>query len=258
VISVDQSEPETFSDDQRHEIVCDIADAAQLRNVFESEQIDSIVHLAAILPTAAQRDPMRAKQVNIQGSLDLLDIARQFGVRRFVFGSSLSVYGTCAADRVVSELDRAAPEDVYGMTKLYIETVGEARRSAHGLEFVSLRIGRVVGPGARSITSAWRSQIFEFLRTNEPREIVLPYVPEERVLLLHVDDVARMLVTLLQSPSITHSVYNAPCESFVVADLKRYVEGLNAHIHVKTGDGRWAIRDCSTQVDFGMNSISKL
>jgi nucleoside-diphosphate-sugar epimerase len=237
VISADRAE--ITSDGQNGEIVCDIADSAQMRRVFEAERIDGIVHLAAVLPTAAQRDPGLATQVNIQGSLNLLEMAHEFGVRRFVFGSSLSVYGTCAADRMIAELDRAAPEDLYGAAKLYVEQLGEAYLQTHGLEFVSLRIGRVVGPGARSTTSAWRSQIFEFLRTRERVEIALPYVFEERVLLLHVDDVARMLAALLQTPSIAHSIYNASCESFVVADLKRCVEKLNANIHVKTGDA-WA------------------
>jgi nucleoside-diphosphate-sugar epimerase len=239
VISADRAGIEISSENQHREIVCDITDAVQLRRVFESKQIDGIVHLAAILPTAAQRDPVLATQVNIQGSINLLEMAWQFGVRRFVFGSSLSMYGTCAADRVVSELDRAAPEDLYGLAKLYIEQFGEIFGNVRGLEFVSLRIGRVVGPGAKSVTSAWRSQIFEFLETREPREIAMPYMPEERVLLLHVDDVARMLVTLLQAPRITHLIYNAPCESFAVADLKRCVEELNANIIVKTGDA-WA------------------
>ena len=106
---------------------------------------------------------LAATQVNVEGSLNLLEMARQFEVRRFLFGSSLSVYGTCPAHQVVTEMDRAAPEDLYGAAKLYVEQLGEAYRQAHGLEFVSLRIGRVVGPGARSATSVWRSEIFECL-----------------------------------------------------------------------------------------------
>src|ERR1700757_2717120 len=52
-------------------IICDITDVSRLRALFQSERIDAIVHLAAILPTAAQRQPVLASQVNIQGSLNL-------------------------------------------------------------------------------------------------------------------------------------------------------------------------------------------
>ena len=218
------------------EIQCDISDAARLRSVFEAERIEAIIHLAAILPTAAQREPVRATQVNILGSLNLLEMARRFGVRRMVFGSSLSVYGTCPPDDRVCETHQAAPEDLYGAAKLYVERLGEASRSRDGLEFVALRIGRVVGEGARSATSAWRSEIFERLQAGEAAEIVLPFVAHERVLLLHVADVARMLNLLLQAPRLSHMIYNAPCESVIVSELKSAVESLNPKIHVKLGN----------------------
>jgi nucleoside-diphosphate-sugar epimerase len=215
------------------EIGIDITDREQLRSLFHARPIAAIVHLAAILPTMAQREPTRATQVNVGGSLNLLEMARQFGVRRVIFGSSLSVYGTCPAEQVVTEMDRAAPEDLYGAAKLYVERLGEAYRQAHGLEFVSLRIGRVVGPGARSATSAWRSEIFERLGTATPAEIEIPYAESERILLVHVEDVAAMFLHLLRAQRPAHGVYNAACESVVVGDLRRELERLNRRLRVK-------------------------
>jgi UDP-glucose 4-epimerase len=230
VVSLDAT---PASSPDRGEVVGDVADASQLQRVFGNQALGAVIHLAAILPTAAQREPTQATRVNIDGSLHLLELARQFGVPRMVFGSSLSVYGTCPADRAVSETDRAAPEDLYGAAKLYVERLGAAYRQSYGLEFVSLRIGRAVGAAAHSATSAWRSQIFELLATRHPAEITLPYVGSERILLVHVEDVARMLMALVQAPSPAHSVYNAACESVVVADLQREVEKLNSNVSVK-------------------------
>ena len=234
VVSLDASLP-TSSSAKRREVECDLADASQLQRVFEIEQIGGIIHLAAILPTAAAREPAQATQVNIEGSFHLLEMARRFGVRRVVFGSSLSVYGTCPADEVVSETNRAAPEDLYAAGKLYVEQLGEAYRRSYVLELVGLRIGRVVGPGAHSASSAWRSQIFELLASRDAAEIALPYVGSEELLLVHVDDVAKMLVSLLQAASPAHSVYNAACESVVVSDLKRELESLNSKLRVTVG-----------------------
>jgi nucleoside-diphosphate-sugar epimerase len=217
--------------------------------VFESRAIETIIHLAAILPTAAQRDPVRATRVNVLGSLNVLEMAREFGVRRVVFGSSLSVYGTCAMGHQVSESDRAAPEDLYGAAKVYVEQMGAAYRERYGIEFVSLRIGRVLGPGAQSSTSAWRSQIFELLSTTTPSEIELPYAATERILVIHVEDVAKMLMLLVQAAELKHSVYNACCESVIVEDLKRRVESLNPNLSVKLGGagvvGNPRLLDCS-------------
>jgi nucleoside-diphosphate-sugar epimerase len=237
VVALDASAVESGSDcESVREIECDIGNASELRRTFEMGPIDGIVHLAAILPTAAQRDPGIALRVNVEGGAHVLGMASMFGVRRVVFGSSLSIYGTYAADRVVSEIDRASPEDSYGAAKLYVELLGRSDRGRPGMEFVSLRIGRVVGPGARSTTSAWRSEIFEFLKANHPVEIAMPYVGAERILLVHVDDAAKMLVTLLRAPNLKHSLYNAACESTTVAELKREVEALNPNITVKVGE----------------------
>ena len=240
----------------------DISDGEKLSRLFQTKEITGIIHLAAILPTESQRDPVRATEVNVRGSLNVLEAARQFEARRLVFGSSLSVYGTCPPKRVVSEDDRAAPEDVYGAAKVYVEQLGAAYRERFGLEFVSLRIGRVLGPGAQSATSAWRSQIFESLSAKAPTEIALPYVASERLLVVYVEDVARMLIRLLRASELRQSVYNACCESIVVGDLKRAVEGLNANVHVKLGDataeGNPRLIDCSrfsSEFDFGMLPI---
>jgi UDP-glucose 4-epimerase len=240
VVSLDTSTPAnlTGSQESAREILGDIRDERQLQRVFEEERFGGIVHLAAVLPTAAQQDPVRATQVNVEGSLHLLEVARRFDSRRLVFGSSLSIYGSYPAERIVSEEDRAAPEDPYGAAKLYVEQLGGAYRHSHGLEFVSLRIGRVVGPGAHSVSSAWRSQIFELLSAKNTPVISLPYVESERVLLVHVDDVARMLVALLLADQPWHPAYNAVCESMLVGDLKHEVERLNPNIRVELGAGQ--------------------
>lgn len=219
------------------EISCDISDRVQVRRAFERERFGVIVHLAAVLPTAAHRDPLRATQVNIEGSLHLLEAAREAGVRRFLFGSSLSAYGSYPAEQVVTESDRAAPEDLYGAAKIYVEELGEAFSSNFGLEFCSLRIGRVLGPGSRSATSAWRSEIFEKLRSRAPVQIEMPYKPSERILVLHVDDVARMFLALTRAPHLQHALYNAPCESLTVGELKQLVESLDPKVTVKAGEG---------------------
>jgi len=60
----------------------------------------------------------------------------------------------------------------------------------------------------------------------------------ERILLVHVDDAARMLAALLQVERPAHAIYNAVCESVVVADLKRELERLNPKVSVTLGEER--------------------
>ena len=239
VLSLDRNPFEEVAlESSADEVVCELGDAVGLQGLFEHNPISSVIHLAAMLPTAAQQDPLGATQVNIQGSINVFEMARFFRVQRFVFGSSLSIYGTYPASRTVSELDPAAPEDLYGAGKLYLEQFGKSYRERYGIDFVSLRIGRVVGAGSNSVSSAWRSEIFELLRTDKPAEIFVPYGPSERILVLQVEDVAAMLLALVAAAKTEHEIYNARCEAIIVGDLKRVVESLNPKLSVRLGDGR--------------------
>ena len=53
--------------------------------------------------------------------------------------------------------------------------------------------------------------------------------------MVHVDDVAKMLVTLAEAKQPEHSLYNAVCESVIVDELKREIQALNSNIRVKLG-----------------------
>ena len=239
VIALDRdggSDPLENPPSEPGEVNCDISEASSLRFVFDLGQIDTIVHLAAILPTATQRDPMRATSVNIMGSMHLLEMASRFKVRRFVFGSSISVYGSGAPQERVTETSRTTPQDGYGAAKVYVERMGESFRERNHVEFVSLRIGRVVGPGLNSTTSAWRGEIFDRLDTVEVADISLPYAGNERILLLHVEDVARMVDALVAAERLSYGVYNALCDWVVVSELKRQVEFLNPRIRLHLGN----------------------
>jgi len=84
-------------------------------------------------------------------SLNLLEMARQFGVQRFVFGRSLSVYGTLPRRGTRSRNNTALlPRIFMAQPNSTSSSWGRPIGSRYGLEFVSLRIGRVVGPGSRS------------------------------------------------------------------------------------------------------------
>lgn len=75
-------------------IEADICCAETLRKIFEDGEFEAIVHLAAwagVRPSLL--NPKLYTKVNVSGTLNLLDLAKDFGVKQFVFGSSSSVYG---------------------------------------------------------------------------------------------------------------------------------------------------------------------
>lgn len=201
---------------------CDLRNVRDAGHLFSQNSIRGVIHLAAILPTAFHSDPLAAVDVNLIATFELLRQSIEHHVRRFVFASSMSVYGTTFDPRARTEDDPAAAADPYGASKRVVEVIGENLVRSKAIDFVSLRIARVVGPGVRKTSSPWRSQIFERPAPKEP--IRISFAADTFLSLVHVDDVAQALIKLMDCPNLTYSVYNTPAETWQVSALKKLIE----------------------------------
>jgi len=215
---------------------CDVRDRGRINEIFASNKVAGVIHLASLLRTASERDPLTATQVNIMGSLNILEAVRAFKVQRVVYASSASVYGSRGAADKAREKDATAPEDVYGSAKKYVEMLGEAYQRAYGIEFIVLRVPVVVGPGAMDTASPWRSELFSSADKSGRRAISIPFQESETISLVHVEDLAQQLASLIHADHPSFSVYNAPCEAWRLQELKAVVESLNKNLQVNCGD----------------------
>jgi UDP-glucose 4-epimerase len=202
---------------------CDLRSEDELARLLENGQIRTVIHLAGVLPSAFERNPLDGADVNLNGTLTLMRQAAEAGVTRFVFSSSMSVYGTTPSHRPLTEDDPAAPDDSYGASKRAIELIGEALSRKCGVQFVSLRIARVVGPGVKKSSSRWRSQIFD---GSKQEAIKIPFSPEAMLSLVYVEDVAHMMITLADARTANRSFYNTPAEIWRAEELKKTIEEL--------------------------------
>lgn len=224
-------------------VQADITDQAHLKHIFQQYPITVIIHLASVLNTASRQHPLQATKVNIFGSLNLLEIARQFHVLKMIYGSSISVYGPLTQDLNDMQLLKTppAPEGVYGTAKRYIEVVGEIYRQQFGIQFAALRIASVIGAGATSPTSLWRSEIFEKLRVADNVEITIPYKPDEALPLVYVEDVAEMIRYMVDAGHIPLTIYNTPAETWTMQALVEYVTSLAPNIGFRFGESKSGI-----------------
>ncbi|MGA2220395.1 MAG: GDP-mannose 4,6-dehydratase [Verrucomicrobiia bacterium] len=136
---------------ERAQVVeADIRDAARLREIFASNRFDAIFHLAAragVRPSLAQ--PQLYTQVNIVGTQNLLELAREFGVKKFVFASSSSVYGVNQKVPFSEDDPIFRPISPYAATKLAGEALCHVYHHLYGLDVVCLRFFTVYGPRQR-------------------------------------------------------------------------------------------------------------
>jgi len=218
---------DVISDVAKRVVHCDLTQGNEIERLFRAYPVDRVIHAAAVLPTASQANPLAGADVNLAASIALLRESVRVHVQRFLFVSSMSVYGALSRERSVSEDDPAIPDEPYGGAKRAIELVGAALRRTLELEFTSLRVARVIGAGATATSSPWRSQMFETHIGDS--SISIPFAPETVLSLVHVEDVARMLGKLVGAEKVRHTVYNAPAELWKAGQLKAMLEEHTGH-----------------------------
>ena len=119
----------------------------QLRNVFRDDQFDAVVHQAAQMDVRKSvTDPMFDASVNIIGTLNLLEMCREFKIKQLLFSSTGgAIYGE--QERFPADEDHPLrPISPYGIAKLSIEKYLYYYHTVHGLNYVSLRYANVYGP----------------------------------------------------------------------------------------------------------------
>jgi UDP-glucuronate 4-epimerase len=131
-------------------VECDIRERGALEEAFGETKFDVIVHLAAragVRPSL--EEPELYAETNINGTLNLLELARRHGVRQFVFGSSSSVYGINAKVPFSEEDPIRQPISPYAATKAAGELLCHTYAHLYGVRCVCLRFFTVYGARQR-------------------------------------------------------------------------------------------------------------
>jgi UDP-glucuronate 4-epimerase len=149
----------------------DICDFARLREVFIASRPHAVIHLAAKSGVRSSfDDPLAYGYVNVTGTLHLLELCREFGVERFVLGSSSSVYGATCSVPFREEQRDLQPISPYAVTKLEAEKLAQDHALAYGLEVSCLRFFSVYGPRPRPDSAIFK--FTESLESGNPLRII--------------------------------------------------------------------------------------
>jgi UDP-glucuronate 4-epimerase len=153
----------------------DICDFARLREAFVAARPHAVIHLAVKGGVRSSfNDPLAYGYVNVTGTFHVLELCREFGVERFVLGSSSSIYGAnspipfCevqddSQDNMEGEdQSELQPVSPYAVTKLEAERLAQDYARVHGLAVVCLRFFSIYGPRLRP-----NSAIFKFTEALE-------------------------------------------------------------------------------------------
>jgi threonine 3-dehydrogenase len=231
IVALDLHAADSFVQARCHRVVAgDIADIALLDTLVATYDFDVVYHLAALLSTKSERQPRLANRVNVDGTLNLLEMTvsqarQQERDIKFVYPSSVAVYGlpdpgTKEKAGKVREDDWCEPRTMYGINKLYCERLGryyelyyrqlDAQSSPARLDFRCLRfpglISAVTVPTGG--TSDFAPEMLHAAAAGKPYACFVR--PDTRIPFMAMPDAITALLDLESAPRerLTRKVYN--------------------------------------------------
>ena len=195
-------------------IQADITDIDALNKVLSNFDIKNIVHAAAFTNSKGQEGPnydKRLVDINIKGSLNILDLAIKLAVKRFLFVSSGAVYGglTIGTNELIREDAILSPNSLYGITKYVLEMLCNRYRTLYGIESVNVRLGTVYGPMERETAHRAKMSLMHQWVGKAIRRETINFneysVEQDLVYVVHIGHAIRFL---LDEPSLNYDVYN--------------------------------------------------
>jgi nucleoside-diphosphate-sugar epimerase len=212
----------------------DISKIEELDTAFQAYPIQTIIHLASMLTTNSNQNPDLAFRVNVLGANNLMECAKKYKVKRFIYSSTYSLIGYRPLKECpVNEGIAPTPCNFYGETKQFVEAMGMSYAQKFGFEFAAGRMGAVVGSGNALSTSAWRMNIFNLL--NSGGKIAFKFAPQVQLPISEVVDTARALVTLAEGEKVDHPIYHLPNDSLRIEEIAAMVKSLRKDIEFSYG-----------------------
>jgi len=238
----------------------DIAQLEDLLDIIDRYSIDRLVNWAMVM--SLDPLPRLNTKVGVLGMCNVFEAARLSGIRRGVYASSETVYGSQDdyGDREVTEDDRLymGPGHFYALAKRLAEIMAQEYSEVYGLSCTGLRPTIVFGHGARApFVVKWFGDVVSVPALGEP----LHYDIDGKSLwsLCSPDDIGEFTRRLLKADSSPHPVYNVGgppyCLQDVAAVVRRYLP--EAQITFGTERGReelpWKVSCARAKADFGFS-----
>lgn len=189
----------------------DIKDNLSISYALEKEEIDIVIHLAAItsLPSA-ESDPYKTIDVNVAGTAALLDAIRHSNVERTIIASTSAIYENTLnwSKSPLKEYVDVSPRLMYPLSKKMMEDVIESYRMNYGLDIVTLRFFNVFGP--RQDIHRKSPPLINYITrcVHEGIEATFYSDGTQQRDYVHVDDVVEMISLCMIAPEAAGKIFN--------------------------------------------------
>jgi nucleoside-diphosphate-sugar epimerase len=198
-----------------------------LYNVCKKYNINIIINMAAILSATGEQNPMLAWDVNMNGLINVLEIAREMEMKQVLVPSSIAVFGPG------TPLDRAPQETVlkpttmYGLTKVAGELLGDYYVRRYGLDVRGLRYPGIIShetlPGGGTTDYA----VAIYYEAIKQKKYTCFVNAETRLPMMYMPDCIKATIDLMQADFSVlkhHSDFNVGAMSFSVAEIAESIK----------------------------------
>jgi UDP-glucose 4-epimerase len=190
-------------------VVGSVTDAPLVDALFEAHDFRHVFHLAAYAAEGLSHFIRRFNYtVNVIGSVNLVNAAVRGNVERFVFTSSIAVYGEGTTGRPFRESDTPAPADPYGISKHAVEQDLEAARRLFGLDYTIFRPHNVYGE-RQNVGDPYRNVVGIFMRQILDGEPMTLFGDGSQTrAFTYVRDVAEDIARSIRDPGMRNRTFN--------------------------------------------------
>ncbi len=179
-------------------------DIRNFKDLLKLPATSTIIHLAAVASVVESiTNPIYVNDVNVNGTLNMLEFARKRNIKKFIFASSAAVYGDYK--KLMSESVLTIPTSVYGSTKLTGEQYCKIYSKLFGINVVAFRPFNIYGPRQNDAYSGVISKFMTRLMSNKP-PIIFGHGKQTRDF-IHVEDIARAFASAISYKS-SFDVFN--------------------------------------------------
>ncbi len=208
----------------------DVTDAHALERVIKRHNIDTVVHLAAILSARGEQNPDLAWKINIDGLLNVIRVAMAQKLDRLMVPSSIAVFGPTSVLYDAPQETILKPNTMYGVTKVIGEMLADYYYKKSGLDMRGIRYPGIISyktmPGGG--TTDYAIEIFyEALKSGHYTCFLSP---ESCLPMMYMPDCIRASVELLEADGSAlkfHGGYNVGAMSFtpedLAAEIRKYI-----------------------------------
>ncbi|GEM69428.1 L-threonine 3-dehydrogenase [Sphingobacterium mizutaii NBRC 14946 = DSM 11724] len=247
VITSDIREPKEIAEGEIFETL-NVLDKEAIKALILKYKPTQIYLLAAMLSATGEQYPQKAWDLNMNGLLNVLDLAVELGIKKIFWPSSIAVFGPHSPKENTPQYCVMDPNSIYGISKLAGERLCEYYHNKYGLDIRSVRYPGIISwrtePGGGTTDYAVHI-FFEAIRQGKYTSFLnagteLP--------MLYMDDAVRGTIELMDAPSAgltIRSSYNLSGVSFTPTEIAEEIKKIlpNFEISYSDNDPRQAIAD---------------